>query len=452
METEIQLSVVMPIFNGVPFLKDSINDLLKQTYRNFELICVDDGSKDTSLDVIKYFAEQDSRIVVVSQTNNGAGYARNKGLSIAKGEFVLFLDCDDRYVPEFFEKMVQKAIDYSSDMVICDAGIFEEGTFLPIDNSWVLKLEYLPADSFSPEEVKSRLFNFTSGMPWNKLFRRSFILEENISFENIQYWNDTFFSFVLLTAAKRIAIVDEELVHYRTNRPGAITSVAKGQNIETGLGMMVSVKDELVRRKVYGKYWVSYVNFVMEKIIRLIRTTDENNYNMIVNSINAEYVDQFVLGELDDTAFLSEDYYKAYECLKRKGAETLIISIMAKTMRDAEWNYKKLFIAEHYTKQELARYVVEKMYPEITPGSDIVLCGMGNRGKRIYSSIQEYTNVVACVDKSGDESLGNIVVPYRDIAARKYDYVLITVDNIEVMKEIRNELVALGVNPEKIIW
>ena len=257
MGADLQLSVVMPIYNGVPFLKDAINDLLCQTYKDFELICVDDGSQDKSLDVIKYYANGDDRIIYISQPNCGAGNARNKGLSMASGKYVIFLDCDDRYAPSFFESMLRKADETDADIVLCDASVFDNYKYQPMDSSWVLRKAYLVNDTFAPEDIDRRIFNITSGMPWNKMFRRQFIIDENIEFENIQYWNDTYFSFVLLASAKKIAVIDEELVHYRMNRPGAITSAFKGKNVDIGLTLLVTIMQELKRRDIYAKYWIS---------------------------------------------------------------------------------------------------------------------------------------------------------------------------------------------------
>ena len=98
------VSVIIPVYNAAEFLKDGLNSLLKQTLREIEIICVDDGSTDGSLVILKEFEKADARIRVIHQENQGAGAARNNGMDVARGKYLAFLDADD-----FFEKNMLKA-------------------------------------------------------------------------------------------------------------------------------------------------------------------------------------------------------------------------------------------------------------------------------------------------------------------------------------------------------
>lgn len=98
------VSVIIPVYNAAEFLKDGLNSLLKQTLREIEIICVDDGSTDGSLVILKEFEKTDARIRVIHQENQGAGAARNNGMDVARGKYLAFLDADD-----FFEKNMLKA-------------------------------------------------------------------------------------------------------------------------------------------------------------------------------------------------------------------------------------------------------------------------------------------------------------------------------------------------------
>ncbi|MDK2932820.1 MAG: hypothetical protein PWP27_630 [Clostridiales bacterium] len=102
-----EVSVLMPVFNGEKYLKESIESILNQTYNNFEFIIINDGSTDNSLHIINEYAKKDNRIVVISRKNKGLVYSLNEGLAIAKGEYVARMDCDDVSMPERFGKQVQ---------------------------------------------------------------------------------------------------------------------------------------------------------------------------------------------------------------------------------------------------------------------------------------------------------------------------------------------------------
>ena len=101
----IKVSVVMPIYNAYDYLRPAIDSVLGQTLADIELICVDDGSTDRSLDIIKEYQKSDSRIRILTESNAGPSIARNKGLARARGEFVIFLDADD-----FYEKNLLSAL------------------------------------------------------------------------------------------------------------------------------------------------------------------------------------------------------------------------------------------------------------------------------------------------------------------------------------------------------
>ena len=91
----INISVVIPIFNTAPYLKECLDSVLNQTFTDFEVICVNDGSNDSSLEILKKYQQKDNRIKIINQENKGAGAARNVGIDHSRGEYILFLDSDD---------------------------------------------------------------------------------------------------------------------------------------------------------------------------------------------------------------------------------------------------------------------------------------------------------------------------------------------------------------------
>ena len=113
------ISVIVPVYNSEKYLKACIDSIIKQTYTDLEIICVNDGSTDGSLEILREFACMDSRVVVHSQENHGVSTARNVGLKFAHGEFVSFIDSDDEMELDMYELLIQTQNEYQADIVHC---------------------------------------------------------------------------------------------------------------------------------------------------------------------------------------------------------------------------------------------------------------------------------------------------------------------------------------------
>ena len=114
------VSVIIPVYNVEKYLKDCINSILNQTYSNWEMILVDDGSVDNSGDICDKFSKNDSRIHVIHQTNKGVSFARNKGIEKANGEYLIFIDSDDWIENNMFEEMITAINNTKADACYCD--------------------------------------------------------------------------------------------------------------------------------------------------------------------------------------------------------------------------------------------------------------------------------------------------------------------------------------------
>ena len=113
------VSIVIPVYNVENFVKDTLSSVCNQTYKNIEIICVDDGSTDNSLSVLNFYSEKDKRIKVLSQSNSGVSAARNNGIRAAEGEYICFLDSDDFMHPQNVELQVKAITDSGADIVYC---------------------------------------------------------------------------------------------------------------------------------------------------------------------------------------------------------------------------------------------------------------------------------------------------------------------------------------------
>lgn len=214
----VLVSIIVPCYNSAPFLRQCINSILNQSFSSFQLILVDDGSTDDTLSILNAYKNIDSRIAVLSQKNQYAGVARNYGMSIATGKYLLFLDSDDFFEKTFVGKLYHAAEKYNSDIVICDGYYFNTATGEIASPSVFLQHHNLPIKkAFSYKDIPDKILHITIDCPWNKLFKREFIQRHNLTFQNTRSANDIFFVDSALLLASRISTVDERLIYYRKN-------------------------------------------------------------------------------------------------------------------------------------------------------------------------------------------------------------------------------------------
>lgn len=219
----VKVSVVMPIYNAFDYLRPAIDGVLSQTLEDIELICVDDGSTDNSLSLLKEYQQSDERVRIVTENNAGPSIARNKGLLRARGKYVIFLDADDFYETTLLEKLYNLAEEKSLDIAICRFDLY---------NSRKAKFEESilsdHGDIFSESAVVSKndypdvILSCTTGYVWNKLFRREFLTLKELTFdEELRVFEDTCFVVSAISLADRIGKCQERLIHHRvySNQP-----------------------------------------------------------------------------------------------------------------------------------------------------------------------------------------------------------------------------------------
>lgn len=204
------ISIIVPIYNAENTLPRCIESMQAQTYRDFELILINDGSQDNSLTVCKHYAEKDNRIIVIDQPNGGVSTARNAGLDVAKGEYLYCIDPDDHADPELLEKMLEM----QTDLVICSYLIDDldrQGKVI----STVEKKVDTKADT-----VEQLMHGDTKLLfpLWNKLFKRSYIETHHIRFLPLSFWEDACFIWEYLKYVEKICCIDIPLYHYTVQK------------------------------------------------------------------------------------------------------------------------------------------------------------------------------------------------------------------------------------------
>lgn len=200
------VSVIVPVYNAEKYLETCVRSILFQTYRHFELILINDGSTDGSLDLCHRFADKDERIKVYSQPNGGASAARNKGLDVAKGEYIIFVDSDDYISETFIENMFLAAEFGPYDIVQCQSKctVDAEPKIFP-----VFFQESDVREITKEQALNDRLYKVSV---WGKFYSKR-ILEGFRFREGIIYEDDASY-YLFVDRAEKIALIDETLYYY----------------------------------------------------------------------------------------------------------------------------------------------------------------------------------------------------------------------------------------------
>ncbi|MGN1166530.1 MAG: glycosyltransferase family 2 protein [Lachnospiraceae bacterium] len=259
----IELSAIIPVYNGEKYLEEALNSLINQTFEAFEIICVDDGSTDKSLEILEKFKREDVRVKILRQNHQGAGAARNLGLLNARGTYIVFLDADDFFDKNMFEKIVAKGNKTQADVIVFGAKRYDNRTGQVTNAPWYLRKGLLPEkEVFSRKDAEGRVLEITMPHPWTKAFRREYILKENLRFQNLPNSNDAYFVLVALAAAERVTAIKEDFVFYRVFREGSLQN-KKCNHPLCFLEAYEAVFDELNKREIYSEVERGFCNTVL---------------------------------------------------------------------------------------------------------------------------------------------------------------------------------------------
>ena len=276
-----KISVVVPVYNAEPFLKEAMESVLNQTFANFEMVCVNDGSTDNSLEMLNVFASNDERVKVISKPNGGCGSARNMALDNAKGDYIYFFDPDDYILPNAFEKLYKNAVNNDSDLVIFKIARFRDGE--PVDYSnpgfdfdKVFKGADFDNFTFDYHDVKHYVLN-ASFAPWSKLYKKEFLDRyDNFRFDLDVAFDDTPFHVKSMIRAKKISFVPEYFYHYRLSNPNSVNNTKSNQ---IDIFRICDLIEEFLKDEGYFEEFINeFYNFKITQITNYIISCNFEEY------------------------------------------------------------------------------------------------------------------------------------------------------------------------------
>lgn len=259
----VKLSIIIPVYNVENYLSRCLESILNQTFNDFEIICVNDGSTDNSLAVLQKFKSNDERIIIIDKKNEGSGVARNVGLSTAKGDYVYFVDGDDWIEENSLDKIVLKADELNTDILIFGGLSYynnkgKNGGY----SADKLPKQYLNK-VFSSKDIKKDIFKFPSTV-WTKLYKKDFLIKNNIKFQDIKVGQDQLPFFHSMIKAECIALLPENIYCYRKNRAGSAMTVKKKKNFSP-IYVFYGIEDMLKSENLLDDYKSIFVNKYLSK-------------------------------------------------------------------------------------------------------------------------------------------------------------------------------------------
>lgn len=247
-----QVTIIMPVYNPGKYLRPCLDSLLAQSMKDFRIIAIDDGSTDNSWDVLQEYAAQDARVLPQQNPYNiGAARTRNIGIQLAQGEYVVILDADDYFEPDYLECLWTACKENNLDIAICDFYWRDELTGEEIKIKPPHNFLSIINNPFNWEKLPLYIFQLFQFPPYLKMYRRSFISECGILFQDLSNSNDIYFSEMTLIYANRMMHIPKPLLHYRYNT-GQQISTSRGIKMECVLLALLKTYKDLYKLKIFG--------------------------------------------------------------------------------------------------------------------------------------------------------------------------------------------------------
>ncbi len=298
----IKVSVIIPVYNGEAHLRECLDTVCNQTLKEIEIMCVDDGSTDSSVDILREYQEKDDRIKIFQQKNQYAGVARNLGKQHATGEYLMFWDCDDFFELNALEVLYERITEMQADICVCGANkYFEDKQLLMPKAPDYLKKKHIPGDVFNRKTNESYILNFTNSVPWNKMFRREFIEKLKLDYKPVRNGNDTYFTQCAIVLAERITTVDQALMNYRINQAESLVGTLSKSPL-VPLQSWIDVAEDLIAWDVFPEQ--SFVNRVSGSVIYLLRNIkDPEAFRIVVEFLKKEGLEKLHIKEYEEGYF-----------------------------------------------------------------------------------------------------------------------------------------------------
>ena len=309
------VSVIVPVYNVEQYLPQCLDSIVNQTLKNIEIICVNDSSTDNSLNILNHYAEKDPRIKVVTQPNGGAGAARNRGLSLAAGKYLSFLDSDDFFEPDMLELAYNKAVCDKADFVVFQSDQYYTDRKEFVSVPWTLREKEIPPYTpFNHRQMTDNIFKVFLGWAWDKLYDREFVEKNHLRFQEQRTSNDMLFVFSGVAVAKRISVVKKVLAHQRRDAKDSLSKTRENW-WHCFYDALSALRDRLKSEGLYDELEKDYINYALHFSLWNIRTLAEPTRSRLIEKMKAQWFSDLGIAGKPGDYFYNQKEFKEYERL-----------------------------------------------------------------------------------------------------------------------------------------
>lgn len=276
----VKISIIIPVYNVENFLNECLDSVVYQTLEDIEIICVNDGSTDSSLAILEAYAKKDGRIKIISQENGGLGNARNVGMKHISGDYVFFIDSDDYIALDALEKLYNNAISNDSDFVLFKIARFDENYKINYKNPGFALEKYFEGEdfnnfTFTSSQIKPFVLN-ASFAAWAKLYKKEFLDKyDDLTFPEKLAYEDVPFHVKIMLYAEKISFVPEFLYFYRFNSNSIVNTSSNTPDI---FKICAIVENVLIEKNYYFKFKNEFDLFKITQILNYILFSDSEEY------------------------------------------------------------------------------------------------------------------------------------------------------------------------------
>lgn len=316
------VSVIIPCYNAEKNLVQCMDSICRQTLDQIEIICIDDGSSDSTLELLQNYQEKDSRVRVIQQKNAGAGAARNVGLDCAAGKYLSFLDADDFFEPDMLERAVAAAETWQADYIVFRANRYYPAQDRYEEMPWAVRSSDLPPYMpFSYRELTGNVFLSFVGWAWDKLFLRSFVQEHHLRFQEQRTTNDMLFVFSALICARRIAVVQDVLAHQRRGESDTL-SVTREKSWHCFYDALMALRERLIQENVFWELEKDFINYSLHFSLWNLNSLAEPSHTLLEQKLCSEWFDELGISDKPKAYFWNSREYAQYLKIRKCGSKT----------------------------------------------------------------------------------------------------------------------------------
>lgn len=292
------ISIIVPVYNSEKYLNMTLKSVQNQTLKDFEVICVNDGSTDNSLNILENFANNDTRFKIYTQNNAGGSASRNKGLELAKGKYIAFLDNDDIYHPQYLEILYKNIADNNADISCCSyLKFYGEDNYIFSDEKLKPQNDFISTSPFEDKFIHKKKIET---LMWLKLYKREIF--DNIHFAlSLPAINDILLNIEILLNSSKAVITKQKLIAYRiiptsqTMKPLSEKRIEEYKNLPIEINRLINDFPKFTKplQKLSTRY--TYGSCVKEYLQKYKAAKDDKNYNLLIDNLKFLIENKYII-------------------------------------------------------------------------------------------------------------------------------------------------------------